>query len=186
MRREILLTGFGGQGIILGGILLAEAAVLYEGILATQNQEYGIAARGGECSSEVIMSDSEEINYAEIESPDVVLSMSQEAFNKFASRVKNGGLVIVDTVFVEDISKLDGKECIIKKFPITKISNDATGKTMLANVTALGIISALTGCVSEENMISEITNRVPKGTEEMNVKAFIAGYEAAESGGDAV
>ena len=178
MRNEVILSGFGGQGLILAGILLAEAAVVQEGINATQDQVYGIAARGGECCSEVIVSD---INYAKVNVPDIVLAMSQAAFNKYAPRIKDGGIVFVDTVFVEDMSALDGRDCTIVKIPITEISKNETGKTMLANVTALGVICEYTKLIKNENMIEEILTRVPKGTEEINRKAFSGGVEAVRA-----
>ncbi len=178
MRNEVILSGFGGQGLILAGILLAEAAVVQEGINATQDQVYGIAARGGECCSEVIVSDDEEINYAKVNVPDIVLSMSQAAFNKYAPRVKDGGVVIVDTVFVEDLSALEGRDCTILRIPITAISKEKTGRTMLANVTALGAICEYTKLVKNDNMVAEILTRVPKGTEEINRQAYWGGVEA--------
>lgn len=181
MRKEVILSGFGGQGLILAGILLAEAAVVQEGINATQDQVYGIAARGGECCSEVIVSDESAINYAKVSVPDIVLAMSQAAFNKYAPRVKDGGAVIVDTVFVEDLSALEGRSCQMIKVPITEISKNETGKTMLANVTALGVLCEYTKLIRNENMIQEILNRVPKGTEEINRKAFQGGVEAVRA-----
>ena len=153
MRNEVILSGFGGQGLILAGILLAEAAVVHEGINATQDQVYGIAARGGECCSEVIVSDQGAINYAKVNVPDIVLAMSQAAFNKYAPRVKDGGIVIVDTVFVEDLSALEGRDCKIIRVPITEISKNET----------------------------EILTRVPKGTEEINRKAFQGGVKAVRA-----
>lgn len=180
MRNEVILSGFGGQGLILAGILLAEAAVVYEGINATQDQVYGIAARGGECCSEVIVSDQGAINYAKVNSPNIVLAMSQAAFNKYAPRVRKGGTVIIDTVFVEDLSALEGHDCKIVKVPITEISKIETGKTMLANVVALGVICEYTKLIQNENMVKEILARVPKGTEEMNEKAFAGGVKAAQ------
>ena len=176
MRNEVILSGFGGQGLILAGILLAEAAVVQEGINATQDQVYGIAARGGECCSEVIVSDDSDINYAKVNVPDIVLAMSQAAFNKYAPRIKDGGIV-----FVEDMSALDGRDCTIVKIPITEISKNETGKTMLANVTALGVICEYTKLIKNENMIEEILTRVPKGTEEINRKAFSGGVEAVRA-----
>lgn len=181
MRNEVILSGFGGQGLILAGILLAEAAVVQEGINATQDQVYGIAARGGECCSEVIVSDDSDINYAKVNVPDIVLSMSQAAFNKYAPRIKDGGIVFADTVFVEDFSALDGRDCTIVKVPITEISKNETGKTMLANVTALGVVCEYTHLIKNENMIEEILTRVPKGTEEINRKAFNGGVEAVRA-----
>ena len=183
MRKEVILSGFGGQGLILAGILLAEAAVVQEGINATQDQVYGIAARGGECCSEVIVSDESDINYAKVSTPDIVLAMSQAAFNKYAPRVREGGIVIVDTVFVEDLSALKGRDCRIVKVPITEISKNETGKTMLANVTALGVICEYTKLIHNENMIREILTRVPKGTEETNRKAFQGGVAAVRAMG---
>ncbi len=180
MRKEILLTGFGGQGLILAGILMAESAVLYQGLNATQNQAYGIEARGGECRSEVILSDAT-IHHADVDAPDVVLCMSQMAFDKFAPLVKEGGLVVIDTVFVEDTGKLKpGSE--LKSYPITEICNEATGRTIMANVTALGILAQLTGLITPENMEKEILSRVPPGTEDTNRRALFAGVEAARAG----
>lgn len=181
MRNEVILSGFGGQGLILAGILLAEAAVVHEGINATQDQVYGIAARGGECCSEVIVSDQGDINYAKVNVPDIVLAMSQAAFNKYAPRVKDGGIVIVDTVFVEDLSALDGHDCKIIQVPITEISKNTAGRTMLANVTALGVICEYTRLIQNKNMIEEILTRVPKGTEDINRKAFQGGVEAVRA-----
>ena len=181
MRNEVILSGFGGQGLILAGILLAEAAVVHEGINATQDQVYGIAARGGECCSEVIVSDQGAINYAKVNTPDIVLAMSQAAFNKYAPRIKDGGIVIIDTVFVENLDALKGKNCKVIPVPITKISKDETGKTMLANVTALGVICEYTKLIRNENMIEEILARVPKGTEEINRKAFQGGVNAVRA-----
>ena len=181
MRNEVILSGFGGQGLILAGILLAEAAVVYEGINATQDQVYGIAARGGECCSEVIVSNQGAINYAKVHNPNIVLAMSQAAFNKYAPRVRDGGTVIIDTVFVEDLSALDGRDCKIVKVPITEISKNETGKTMLANVVALGVICEYTKLIHNENMVKEILARVPKGTEEVNEKAFAGGVAAARA-----
>lgn len=178
MRTEVILSGFGGQGLILAGILLGEAAVVREGIWATQNQEYGIAARGGECRSEVVLDRDKPICFAEITAPHLVLSMSQAAFNKCAPLVRSGGIVLADTVFVTDFRALEGRDCRVVKVPLTKICKEATGKTMLANVTALGAISKLLPLVSPENMMEEILERVPKGTEALNQRAFEAGMAA--------
>ena len=181
MRNEVILSGFGGQGLILAGVLLAEAAVVHEGINATQDQVYGIAARGGECCSEVIVSNEGDINYAKVTTPDIVLAMSQAAFNKYAPRVTEGGIIIIDTVFVEDTSALDGHDCEVIPLPITAISQEKAGRTMLANVTALGAICERTKLIQNQNMIDEILERVPRGTEEINRKAFWGGVEAVQA-----
>ncbi len=179
MRKEILLSGYGGQGLIMAGILLGEAAVVYEDRNAVHNQSYGVQARGGECKSEVIISD-EEIYFAEIDSPDILLAMSQSALNMYGPTVKENGVVIVDAGFVEDVSAVTSTANIYK-LPITDISIEKTGKTILANVVALGALSSLTGIVSNESLEKEIAGRAPAGTENLNLKALREGSAAAKS-----
>ncbi len=178
MRKELVLSGYGGQGLLMAGGLLGEAATIYEGVNATNNQTYGVTARGGESRSEVIISD-EDINYAEIEHPDVLLAMSQSALNKFGPSIKDNALVIIDTMFVNDVSCVKNSANIYR-FPITQIANEQAKKTILANVVALGIISALTGLVSKESLEKVILKRAPAGTEELNLKALNGGYLAAK------
>jgi 2-oxoglutarate ferredoxin oxidoreductase subunit gamma len=161
--------------------MLGEAAVLYEGVNATQNQSYGIQARGGECRSEVIISD-EEINYAEIEQPDVLLAMSQSALNAYGGKIKENGVVIVDAGLVEDLSSVKNTGNIFR-LPITEISLEKTKKVVLANVVALGVLSALTGVVSKKSLERVILKRAPAGTEELNLLALSSGVLAAEKFG---
>lgn len=181
MRKEILLCGYGGQGLILAGILLGEAVAVYEGLNATHNQSYGVQARGGACKSEVIISD-EEIFFAEIDTPDILLAMSQSALDSYGPTVKDNALVIVDSGFVEDTSVLKNTANIYK-YPITDISIEKTGKAILANVVALGLLSSLTGVVGKESLEQEINQRAPGGTAELNLKALYGGLEAAGSAG---
>lgn len=178
MRTEIVLSGYGGQGLLMAGGLLGEAIALYEGLNTTNNQTYGVQARGGESRSEVIVSD-EEINYAEIEHPDVLLAMSQSALDRFAPAIKDGALVIIDSGLVKDTSSVTNSDNI-KSYPITSIAIRETGKSILANVVALGIISELTGVVSEEGLKKAVLKKVPKGTEELNVKAMKGGIKAVK------
>lgn len=178
MRKEIALSGFGGQGLVLGGIILAEAAVLYEGKEATHTQSYGPEARGGASKSEVIISD-EEINYPEIDNPDIFLAMTQDALNKYGATVKEDGIIIVDTEYVTDLSPVAGYKNLYK-FPITEISRKETGKTLSANIVALGIIASITGIVKKEYLEKAVLNRVPPATKEMNQKALNAGFEVVQ------
>lgn len=173
MRKEIVLSGFGGQGLVLGGIILAEAAVLYQGKQATHTQSYGPEARGGASKSEVIISD-EEINYPEIDCPDIFLAMTQDALNKYGHAVKKDSIVIVDTEYVTDLSSLTEVKNIYQ-IPITDISRKETGKVLSANIVALGIIVGITGIVEKENLEKAVLKRVPPATKEMNLKALKAG-----------
>ncbi len=173
-RTEVRLAGEGGQGMILAGIILAEAATIYEGRNAVQSQSYGPEARGGASKSEVIIS-AGEIDHPEVLQPDVVVVLSQEAFKKFASTVKPAGLLIVDADKV-DSSSTPGAV----RLPITQLAFDTTGKIITANTVALGVLVGLTGVVSRQALEKAIIARAPHGTEEMNHKALDAGFAAAD------
>lgn len=173
-RTEIRLAGEGGQGMILAGIILAEAAAIYDGKQATQTQSYGPEARGGASRSEVVISDVE-IDHPEVLSADVVVALSQEAYRKFARTVHAGGLLIVDEDRVAVHADFTGV-----KVPVARIAHEATGKPITANTVALGVLVGMTGVVSREALEKAVVARAPKGTDEMNRKALQAGFAAAE------
>ena len=172
-RTEIRLAGEGGQGMILAGIILAEAATIYEGRNAVQSQSYGPEARGGASKSEVIIS-SGEIDHPEVLLPDVVVTLSQEAFRKFASTVKPTGLLIVDA---DKVNSSSAPKAI--RLPITKMAFESTGRVITANTVALGVLVGLTKVVSRQALEKAVLARAPRGTEEMNHKALAAGFAAA-------
>jgi len=176
MRTEILLSGSGGQGLIMAGFLLAEAAVLFEGTNATHNQSYGPEARGGNCKSEVIISDGD-INYANLMEPDVLLAMTQSSFDMYCPTVKANGLIIVDTSFVEVTTKLKTGAKVFS-FPITEMAIEAVGNKLMANVTALGILVGLTRVVDIKSLKQEVATKAPPGTEEKNQMALICGFNS--------
>ena len=173
-RTEIRLAGEGGQGMILAGIILAEAAAIYDKKNAVQTQSYGPEARGGASKSEVVIS-SGEIDHPEVVEADVLVALSQEAFRKFSKDVKPNGLLIVDS---DKVDSTPTPQAI--RIPVTKMAFETTGKIITANTVALGVLVALTGVVSRESIEKAILARAPKGTEEMNRKALAAGFEAAE------
>jgi 2-oxoglutarate ferredoxin oxidoreductase subunit gamma len=173
-RTEVRLAGEGGQGMILAGIILAEAATIYGGQNAVQSQSYGPEARGGASKSEVVIS-SGEIDHPEVLQPDVVVTLSQEAFRKFASSIKSGGLLIVDA---DKVDSTCAPGAI--RLPITKMAFETTGRIITANTVALGVLVGMTGVVSREALEKAIIARAPRGTEEMNHKALEAGFAAAE------
>ena len=173
-RTEIRLAGEGGQGMILAGIILAEAAAIYGGKQVTQTQSYGPESRGGASRSEVVISDGE-IDHPEVLSPDVVVALSQEAYNKFGGTVRAGGLLIVDGERVKTSADFTGI-----KIPVMHIAEESTGKAITANTVALGVLVGLTGVVTREAIASAVAARAPKGTAEINRKALEAGFAAAE------
>lgn len=173
-RTEVRMAGEGGQGMILAGIILAEAATIYDGHNAVQSQSYGPEARGGASKSEVVIS-AGQIDHPEVLEPDVVVTLSQEAYRKFASTIKPGGLLIVDADKVDSTSAP-----MAIRLPITKMAFEATGRSITANAVALGVLVGLTGVVTRQALEKAVIARAPRGTEEMNHKALAAGFEAAE------
>jgi 2-oxoglutarate ferredoxin oxidoreductase subunit gamma len=172
-RTEVRLAGEGGQGMILAGIILAEAAAVHAGKNAVQTQTYGPEARGGASKSDVIIA-SGEIDHPEVLEADVIVALSQEACDKFAAGLKPGGLLIVD----QDKVKGDVPAHAVR-LPITKLAFEATGRTITANAVALGVVVGLTGLVPARALQEAVAARAPRGTEELNRKALEAGLEAA-------
>jgi len=172
-RIEVRLAGEGGQGMILAGIILAEAASIYGGRNAVQTQSYGPEARGGASKAEVIISP-DEIDHPEVLQADILVALSQEAYRKFHKEIKPEGLLIVDADKVE----VAGEQAI--QIPITRMAIETTGRQITANTVALGVLVGLTGIVSREDIEKAVTARAPHGTEEMNRKALEAGFAAAE------
>lgn len=176
MRTEIRFAGFGGQGIIRSGLIVAMAACLYNDKNAVQTQSYGPESRGGSCRSEVVIAD-EEIDFPKVDNPDVVVVMSQEAYHKYVADAKKGATILVDPAMVTD--RNDPPSAKVYDVPATKIAEEM-GKTIIANVVMLGALSALTDIAPPEAMKKAILRNVPKGTEELNTTAFQKGYEYGE------
>ena len=174
MRYEIRLAGSGGQGLILEGVILAEAAGLHDGKFVCQTQSYGPAARGGASMAEVVISDAE-IDYPKAVHPDVLLAMNQQSLVAYVSDLQPGGLLLVDATFVREIPDHHRVFAI----PFTEIAREQVGKVMAANIVALGALAALSGAVTLKSLETAVLARVPPGTAELNKKALAAGAQAA-------
>ncbi|MBS7607782.1 MAG: 2-oxoacid:ferredoxin oxidoreductase subunit gamma [Candidatus Bathyarchaeia archaeon] len=173
MRIEIRFAGFGGQGIIKSGIITAMAACIYGGKHAVQTQSYGPESRGGACRSEVIISEVE-IDFPKVTEPDILVLMSQHAYNEYAETVKKGGMIILDPDMIPNEREIEGVR--IFRVPATRMAEEL-GRRIVANVVMLGAFAAITGIVDKEALKESIKANVPKGTEELNLKAFEIGYE---------
>lgn len=167
---QISLSGTGGQGLILAGIILAEAAIL-DGKEAIQTQSYGPEARGGASKAEVLISNNP-IDYPKVLNADILLVMSQEACNKYSGLVGPGGKMIVDTSLVWDIPAVAAK---VIPLDITRMAKEELGKEMVANIIAMGALVGLTQAVSWEALKAAVLARVPKGTEDLNLRALEIG-----------
>lgn len=172
-RFEVLLAGEGGQGMILAGVILAEAAVVHSGLNAVQTQSYGPEARGGASRSEVIVAKGE-IDYPKVQLPDVLLCMSQEACDKFYGRVRDDGCIIVDST---NVKRIPSHRAVA--VPISEIAERTTGRRITASMVALGLVCGLSGLITQDALAKAMAERVPAGTEEMNVKALNAGFGEA-------
>jgi 2-oxoglutarate ferredoxin oxidoreductase subunit gamma len=173
-RYEVRLSGSGGQGLVLAGVILGEAAALFEGRNAVQTQSYGPEARGGSSKSEVIISDGE-IDYPKAVAPDFLLALTQEACDKYTHDLKAGGVLVVDTRMVRSVPE---GAFTVHRLPIIDTAKEKAGKAMVANIVALGAIARLLGgIVSLDSVEKAVMARVPKGTEELNRKALQLGYE---------
>lgn len=174
MRKECRLCGSGGQGIILAGIILAEAAAIHENKFVTQVQDYGPAARGDSSKTDVVMSD-EEIHYPKCRRLDILIALSQRAYDKNIALLKEDGMVIVDSNNVKLPPGRPGHE-----LPMTEIARDEIGSPMSVNMVALGAVAALDGVAGLESLEKSLKDRVPSKTKHKNLEALKAGYEAAK------
>ena len=175
-RYEMRLSGEGGQGLVLAGKIIAEAGAIYEGINATQSQSYGPEARGGASRSEVILSD-EDIDFPKAVQLDLLLALTQEACDKYSGDLKPGGSLLVDA---DAVKRLPEGEFRVFRAPIIEGAREKIGREIVANIVALGIITRIAGVVTEESVREAILTRVPKGTEEINLKAFELGLSMAD------
>ena len=177
MRTEVRLAGFGGQGIIRAGLMLAMASSIYDNKNAVQTQSYGPESRGGSCKSEVVISD-EEVDYPRVVEPDVLVTMSQEAFTTYAKTLKPGGTLLLDPDMVprHDFNN----SARIFKVPSTKIAEEL-GKTIVANVVMLGALFGTEQMpISIETVKAIIQERFPAKVATINIKAFDLGYKLAK------
>jgi 2-oxoglutarate ferredoxin oxidoreductase subunit gamma len=172
-RTEIRLSGAGGQGIVLAGQILGQAASLYEkGKSATFTQSYGPEARGGSCSAEVVISN-ESVGYPYVISPQVLVVMSQEAYNKYTASLSPETLIIIDTDLVKPSASHNPH---ILSIPATSLARDM-GRVVVANIIMLGFVAAVSDVVSAKALKESILATVPEGTGEFNIKAFTTGYD---------
>lgn len=170
MRNEIRFSGFGGQGIILSAVILGRAAVMYDNKFAVQTQVYGPEARGGASMSQVVIDD-EQILYPKVSVPDIYVIMSQEGFEKYGASAQESAVMLIDSTLVHSRPK-----CRCIGIPATGEAK-ASLKVIVANIVMLGALVAATHVVSEESLRKAILDSVPKGTEDLNLKAMQLGLE---------
>lgn len=177
MRVEIRIGGFGGQGIIRTGLILATAACVYSDKNAIQTASYGPESRGGRCKSEVIISD-EDIDFPKVEHPDILVVMSQAAYIEYVNDLKKNGVLLVDPDLVPNQRK--NLIAIVYEVPATRIAEEL-GKRIVANVVMIGAFAAITNLLDVRNVKESIKNNVPKAFVELNLTAFEKGCKYGKS-----
>jgi 2-oxoglutarate ferredoxin oxidoreductase subunit gamma len=172
-RTEVKICGFGGQGIVLSGYIIGKAASLHDGKEAVLTQSYGPEARGGACSADIVISEVK-VDYPYLKGIDILVVMSQEAYSTYSKGLADDVLMLIDEDLVEP---LDINEKIeLHKIPATRIAEEL-GNKIVANIVMLGFFSAVTGVVGRDAMKKAVMSTVPKGTLELNEKAFDRGFE---------
>jgi 2-oxoglutarate ferredoxin oxidoreductase subunit gamma len=174
-RYELRFSGSGGQGMILAGIIMAEAASIYDDKNAVQSQSYGPESRGGASKAEVVISDGP-IDYPKATEIDCMLALTQEACSKYHKDVKAGGILLVDS---DEVKKLPKGNFKLYSFPIIETARKELGRTITANIISLGMITELTGIVAHSAIEEAVLSRVPKPFLDMNKKALQIGFEKA-------
>lgn len=174
-KMEIRLAGTGGQGLITGTIILAEAGI-FENKYVAQSQSYGPEARGGMCKGEVIISD-EKIGFTKVTRPTFVMALSQQSFNQYCKGLDEDCFVLVDES-IEVPADYDHKN--FRKLPILATARDKVGKMQTVNIVSVGAINEMLHLSSFENIKKAVLMHVPKGTEELNLKALEEGAALAK------
>jgi len=170
MRQELRLAGSGGQGVILASIILAEAAV-EANQFACQSQSYGPEARGGACKAETVI-DNIAIDYPKVIMPTFVLALTQKAAEAYTNNLADDAIVVLDSRIETPLSCSKYKTY---KLPILDTAENVIGKALVANIIAVGAINNILHICSNEELFEVVKRRIPKGTEELNLKALNAG-----------
>lgn len=167
---SIRFSGFGGQGIVLAGVIYGEAAVA-DGLNAVQTQSYGSASRGGASRCDLIIS--KEKIY-ELESPmiDILISMSQSAYETYFTHLKKDGILIID----KDLVQTNTKKVLVHKISATDIAFKKFGQKIMGNIVIVGYLTGLLGIVSKESLKKSIRRHLPQKVVEANLSAFEEGY----------
>jgi 2-oxoglutarate ferredoxin oxidoreductase subunit gamma len=170
-RCRLVFSGSGGQGVITATIILAEAAVLYENLNAVQSQSYGAAARGGATRSDVIISEST-IDYPKVIQPNVLICLTQEAYNKFYPMIRPGGLLITDTRYVKIQKKVDAQQ---RELPMFQNVMDKIGKPIVFNICMLGAVISMVDLINPEAIMKVLEKRIPADFLDLNRQALELG-----------
>jgi 2-oxoglutarate ferredoxin oxidoreductase subunit gamma len=172
----MIFSGSGGQGVITAAIIFAEAAVVYEGLNAVQSQSYGPEARGGASRSDVIIADAE-IRYPKVIEPNVLVCLTQEAYNKFSGLIRPNGLLLIDSHFVKQEKRIDATQIELAMY---KTVMEKIGRPIVFNICMLGALTKLTQLIKPGSIMKVLETRIPAGFLGINEQALEIGLKMAE------
>jgi 2-oxoglutarate ferredoxin oxidoreductase subunit gamma len=172
-RVRLVFSGSGGQGVITAAIILAQAAVIYEGKNATQSQSYGAAARGGSTRSDIIISDTE-IDFPEVLQTNALVCLTQDAYNSYSPIIRPGGILLSDSRYVKTTRKVDAKQI---ELPMYDSVMEHIGKPVVFNICVLGALVSITEVIKPKSVLASIAASVPKDFVQLNTEAFELGME---------
>jgi 2-oxoglutarate ferredoxin oxidoreductase subunit gamma len=174
-KKELRLSGSGGQGLITAGIILAKAAVI-DKLNVTQTQSYGPESRGGASRADVIVSNTD-FYFPEATNFDILMSLTQEACDKYVVSLKSDGILIADNTNVKNIPMVEAK---VYEFPFTDIAIKKLGTSLPTNIMSLGFLVRLTNIVSEKSLKEAVKNSVKSQYVDLNMKALRLGFKLAD------
>lgn len=175
-RNEVIFGGFGGQGIITAGYIIGKAASVYEEKDSTLTRVYGPEARGSACRSSVVI-DKEKVHYPYVQTPEIMIIMSQDAYEKYLSELGEGGILVIDSSIVEPDEKI--RKYRVYKVPATEIAEEM-GARIIANVVMLGFLAEIWDAITIESVKDSVRDTVPEKFIDLNLKAFGKGVEIAK------
>jgi 2-oxoglutarate ferredoxin oxidoreductase subunit gamma len=170
---EIRISGFGGQGVILSAIVIGKAGCIFQNGYSTMTQAFGPEARGGACSAQVILSNAP-ILYPYVTRPDILVTMSQEAYTLFSPQLKEDGILIIE----QDLVRVEKLPAGVRVYgvPATRLAEEL-GKRMVLNIVMVGFFAAVTNVLEPEAVRQAVADSVPEAFRELNLKAFDKGFE---------
>ncbi len=172
-KQRLVFTGSGGQGLITAAIILVEAAIIHESLEAVQTQSYGAAARGGATRSDVIISD-ETIDFPKVIQPNIMIALTQQAYEKYHHIIRPGGLLITDKRHVKLSQKVDAQQV---ELALYESIMDKIGRPVVFNIAVLGALIGMRALVSKESILNVLGERLPAEFLEMNRRALEIGFE---------
>jgi len=173
---EARFAAVGGQGILLAGDILADAAITFEDMFALDSPTYTAQVRGGPTKVDVIL-DRHRILFPRTTAIDFMLCLAQRSWDKFAYDLKPGCIVLIDPFLVQNVDEVNNR---VYRIPIIELTKKEMKKMVYTSAVALGAMIALTEALNRDSVVQALLRKAPKGTEEQNQKAFSVGYEAAK------